>query len=250
MSNYREYFGEGGQNDKLDSDAYATGIGLDEAEIAWRKEFVNFDDGDAERLERFHDDFQEVTDELADRFYDHLASTEETAAVIDRSPKGVEQLKKTQKAYLTTLADGEYDREYFQNRARIGKLHEMLDMPIKHYIGQYSVYHRLFLEVLSERTHDRLASVVDAALEEDHDTDSTGSGSGTKITITRDDFLQRLQAEVDTGYRELQSLLTIVNLDMQVAVETYLEALETEGIGVKAVAVVPVDAVNGEEEVT
>ncbi|ARS91212.1 protoglobin domain-containing protein [Natrarchaeobaculum aegyptiacum] len=228
MTDYREYFGEGGLNDRLDSDSYAAGIGLSEEEIAWRKAFVGFDGSHAERLEGFEDDFRDVADELADRFYEHLADTGETAAVIDRSSKDVEELKRTQKAYLTTLADGEYDREYFRNRARIGKLHEMLDMPIKHYIGQYSVYHQLFLEILSDRTHERLTAVVETALEEVDDIDSTGSATGPKVVVDREELLQRLQTEVDAGYQELESLLTIVNLDMQVVVETYLESLLTD----------------------
>jgi len=56
-----------------------------------------------------------------------------------------------------TLAGGEYGQEYFNNRARIGKLHHMLEMPMKQYIGQYGVYYDLILPLLNERTVDRLS---------------------------------------------------------------------------------------------
>lgn len=227
MSRFSNHFGVGGLNDKLDSETYAAELGLDEHELTWRKNFVGFDAEDAERLKGFQSDFSDVADELADRFYDQLVDNEQTAAVIGRSSKNVEQLKMTQKAYLMTLAGGEYNTEYFRNRARIGKLHEMLDMPIKQYLGQYSVYHRLFLEILSDRTHDRLESAVDSALKNGDDIDENGSEVDV-TTIDRDDLIEHLQAEVDTGYRELHSLLRIVNLDMQVVVETYFESLMTE----------------------
>lgn len=50
---------------------------------------------------------------------------------------------------------GEYDIEYFTDRARIGKLHDMLGMPIKLYLDQYGVYYQLIHPIVAERSSNR-----------------------------------------------------------------------------------------------
>uniref|UniRef100_UPI002468972E protoglobin domain-containing protein n=1 Tax=Halorubrum sp. Boch-26 TaxID=2994426 RepID=UPI002468972E len=152
----RDDFGQGGLNDELDVAELVEEIGLDAEEIAWRKEFVGFDEEDERRLGRYEEAFAENADQIAEDFYENLTGHEQTADVIDRSEKGVEQLKRTQSAYLVTLADGEYGPEYFEDRARIGKLHDMLEMPMKHYLGQYGVYYDLILPLIGDRLVDSL----------------------------------------------------------------------------------------------
>ena len=146
----RESFGQGGLNDQLDVDSLVSEIGLDSSEIAWRKDFVDFTEDDVRRLERYQDLFAAHAPQVADDFYENLTAYEETVEVISRSPKNVDQLKETQRAYFTTLADGEYGQQYFRDRARIGKLHDMLDMPMKQYIGQYGVYYDLILPLVED----------------------------------------------------------------------------------------------------
>ena len=124
-------FGQGGLNDRLDLDSLLTETDLDRAEIQWRKEFVGFDDDDVRRLEKYQELFGRHAEQIADDFYENLTDYDEAIEVMDRSPKTVEQLKRTQSAYLLTLTSGEYGLDHFRNRARIGKLHDMLDMPMK-----------------------------------------------------------------------------------------------------------------------
>jgi len=132
--NPERVFGHGELNATLDADQLIADIGLDGNEIDWRKEFIGFDAEDERRLASLEPFLREHREEIAERFYDNLTQYDQTTAVIGRSPKTVEQLKMTQQAYLVTLASGDYDEAYFRNRARIGKLHELLDMPLKHYI--------------------------------------------------------------------------------------------------------------------
>ncbi len=120
----RHDFGQGGLNDGLDVGELVDEIGLDGDEIAWRKEFVGFDDEDERRLSRYEDAFAENAEQIADDFYENLTGHQQTVDVIGRSEKGLEQLKRTQSAYLVTLAEGEYGAEYFADRARIGKIHD------------------------------------------------------------------------------------------------------------------------------
>ncbi|MEF8937791.1 MAG: protoglobin domain-containing protein [Halovenus sp.] len=168
----REAFGKGGLNDQLDLDSLIDEIGLDRSEIEWRKDFVNFSEDDVRRLTGYQDLFAEHADQVADDFYENLTDYEETVEVIGRSPKNVDQLKQTQSAYFSTLVDGEYGQQYFRDRARIGKLHDMLDMPMKQYIGQYGVYYDLILPLVGDQLVDSVTDRVTAAVTSELETDS------------------------------------------------------------------------------
>ncbi|ARS88765.1 protoglobin domain-containing protein [Natrarchaeobaculum aegyptiacum] len=225
MTDYRGHFGQGALNERVDADQLTDRIGLDAAEIAWRKDFIDFGEDDRERLEQYEDLFEENADVIADSFYNHLVEFSETGEIFDRSPKSVEQLKYTQRAYLTTLASGTYDERYFRNRARIGKLHDLLGMPMKHYLGQYNVYYGLLFSLVSDRLHDRIGATVEDELER--------SGiDGESAAVDTDQLARRLHAEVEDGLDDLHSILKILNLDIQVAVDTYMQsqidAVETE----------------------
>jgi uncharacterized protein YoxC len=185
--------------------------GLDESEIAWRKEFVGFDGTDARRLSELEHVFRDHADDIADDFYDNLTSYEQTVDVIGRSGKGIEQLKRTQSAYLISLADGDYGLDYFGNRARIGKLHDMLDMPMKQYIGQYGVYYDLLVPILLDRMEERL---VDRVLDGMEGADGTDAAA-----------IERAVGDVrDVTAEELLAVLRIINLDMQVVADTYIHS--------------------------
>ena len=205
----RDDFGRGGLNDRIDVSELVGEIGLDADEIAWRKEFVGFDEEDERRLSRYEDAFAENADQIADDFYENLTGHQQTVDVIGRSEKGLEQLKRTQSAYLVTLAEGDYGEEYFEDRARIGKIHDMLEMPMKHYLGQYGVYYDLILPLIGDRLVDSLTDrLAPDGVDEELD-DATAAA---------------VEAEVDDAIEDLLSVLRIVNLDMQVVTDTYIHS--------------------------
>ncbi|MFC6716476.1 protoglobin domain-containing protein [Natrialbaceae archaeon GCM10025810] len=231
-------FGRGGLNRFVDAERLTAEIGLDEREIAWRKAFVGFDEGDERRLAALEPMLRENREAIADDFYDNLLEYDQTREILERSPKTVDQLKQTQRAYLVSLAtgaEGGYGQAYFRNRARIGKLHELLDMPLKHYIGQYGVYYDLVLERLSERVQDR---VVEAIEEWAAERDERGGGLerlvgalgvGGRGRADGDDDLDEsfegtIRAAIDDGMMDVLALLRIINLDMQVAADTYVDS--------------------------
>jgi len=209
-SHEQSTFGNGGLNDQLDVDALISEVGLDDAEIAWRKEFVNFDEEDVERLTSYSDQFGAHAEQIADDFYDHLERFDETMAVIDRSEKSVEQLKRTQSAYLVTLAGGEYGSQYFRNRARIGKIHELLEMPMKHYLGQYGVYYELIFPLVGDQLAESIAERLRAV------------GVGEERIET--DLEKVIDAEVEDAIADILSILRLITLDMQVVTDTYLHS--------------------------
>jgi heme-based aerotactic transducer len=166
-------------------------IGLDAGEIRWRKEFTGFDESDATNLTAMADETNAQAEAVVDDFYDHLESFDETVEIFGRSSKSVDQLKNTQSQYLRDLVAGSYDKQYFENRARIGKIHDMLDLGPKIYLGAYSIYFEHFL-----RTIVKDLQSGDAA---------------------RDEALEQMQSRA-------LSVFKLLNLDQQVAMDTYIDS--------------------------
>ncbi|WP_440763393.1 protoglobin domain-containing protein [Natronorubrum sp. DTA7] len=230
--NPEQSFGQGGLNGFLDADDLVDQIGLDDDEIAWRKAYIGFDAEDERRLRDLESLLRENQHQIADDFYDNVLQYDETRAIVDRSPKGVDALKRTQRAYLVSLATGTYDQQFFANRARIGKLHELLDMPLKQYVGQYGVYYELLLERLDERVQQQVVDAIEAWAAE-RDTDEAGFGGLVSALGFGDDggetgleesFEETVRAAVDDGMMDVLALLRLLNLDMQIATETYVDS--------------------------
>ena len=232
-------FGRGGLNPYVDADELVARIGLTDGEIAWRKAFLGFDEEDERRLSELEPLLRAEQDAIADDFYENLLRYEGTREIIERSPKDVEALKQTQRAYLRTLATGEYDQAYFANRARIGKLHELLDMPLKYYVGQYGVYYDLLLDRLNARVQDRVVEAIEEwAAEREAAEEAGGLGRLAGVFGLRDDgddvddgleasFERTVCSAIDDGMMDVLALLRIINLDLQVATETYVDSYAT-----------------------
>ncbi|SDC35558.1 globin-coupled sensor protein [Natrinema hispanicum] len=228
-------FGKGGLNGFLDVDELVDRIGLDEDEVEWRKHFIGFDEIDEERLSDLEPLLRDNRQEISDDFYENILQYEGTRKVINRSPKGVEGLKQTQQAYLVSLATGDYDLSYFENRTRIGKLHELLDMPLKHYVGQYGVYYNLLLSRMNERVQDQVVDAIETWAAE-RDADSGEGGLGRVVGALgfggdeevddglEESFEAAVRDAIDDGMMDILSLLRIINLDMQIATETYVDS--------------------------
>ncbi len=168
-------------------------LNIDKSEIDWRKEYTQFSQVDATTLESVSGVFEAVAEDLVEEFYDHLQSYNETVAILDSSSKPVEMLKRDQRQYLIELGQGQYDQSYFDRRARIGKIHDMLDLGPKIYFGAYSIYYRGILEALGE--------------------EAKANVDQPETTETIDTLLERVL-----------SVLKLINLDQQVAMDTYIHS--------------------------
>jgi heme-based aerotactic transducer len=170
-------------------------IGISADEVDWRKEFTQFDDADRRRLDELSETFSRIADDLVEEFYGHLRAHEEAVAIIDSSTKSVEGLKKSQIEYLHDLGRGQYGTDYFGRRARIGKIHDMLDLGPKIYLGAYAVYYEGILTAIAE------------------DVKGEVDGDGASV-----------EDAVDTVVARSLSALKLLNLDQQVAMDTYIHS--------------------------
>jgi len=62
----------------------------------------------------------------------------------------LKNVKRTQKEYLLMLTGGHYDEDYFKHRLNVGKVHDRIDLRPTWYIGAYCLYHRLLYTLIVE----------------------------------------------------------------------------------------------------
>ena len=191
----------------VDGASLTADIGIDGEEIGNRRAFTQFGDDDVARLEAMSGTFERVADDLVDDFYEHLGSHVDAVAVLDSSSKPIEALKRTQREYLLDLGRGEYGQSYFDRRARVGKIHDMLDMGPKLYLGAYAVYYEGLAEAIGEDVKREFGT-------------ATGDGSRSD----RDGREAAVEGAVDEALDRLCSALKLMNLDQQVAMDTYIHS--------------------------
>jgi heme-based aerotactic transducer len=203
-------------------------IGIDRAEIAWRKEYTQFTEADADRLAGLRGLFDEIKDDLVEEFYDHLQAHDETVAIMDSSSKPIEVLKRDQRQYLLELGQGEYGQEYFDRRARIGKIHDMLDLGPKIYFGAYSIYYRgivtavaqeLKTELDNQAAHNAVDRLTDQFL-------SIQKLINLDQQVAMDTYINSYSQEIEDVAREQEELMRRVETELQSPVEELSDASE------------------------
>jgi rsbT co-antagonist protein RsbR len=136
---------------------------IDEAEVARRKEFLEFGKEDAETLKGLGELARKYADPVIEDFYRHILSFEETRAFF-RDPKLLERVKQQQKEYFLRLTEGEYGADYMADRLRIGAAHERVGLAPKWYLGMYNFYLRAvanrFMEAFAGEPAKALSSFL------------------------------------------------------------------------------------------
>jgi len=128
--------------------------GIDEANLATRRDFLRLDEEDRVLLSELAPWARSVAPEIAKAFYDwqfdFLPTREyfERLAAAQRMPIDVlrQHLESAQAGYYTEIFEGaasNWDVEYFERRLKVGKMQDKIDLPLKWYIGAYAEYERL-----------------------------------------------------------------------------------------------------------
>ena len=120
-------------------EAIAREIGLDEAEIALRRAFLEISEGDIALLVNVHERLEQERYRFTDSFYDHLLTFEPLRPLFP-SPDAMLRLKNVQSAYFGRLTGGEYGADYVNDRLRVGVAHQRIGLEPKWYIGAYRKY--------------------------------------------------------------------------------------------------------------
>lgn len=116
-------------------------MGVGSAEIARRKQFLQFTPEDVRRLESLNAPAERYADQIIDELYQHFLAHEETQQFFS-DPKVLAYVKNAQKQYFLRLTQGNYEDEYVAGRVRIGAVHERIGLEGKWYLGAYNFYLR------------------------------------------------------------------------------------------------------------
>ena len=114
-------------------------MGIDAAEVAGRKAFLEYTGDDVALLKGLHVRLESSRDAFSAAFYNHLLRFPEIVPLIGDAEK-LERLKRTQSAYFSQLTEGEYGADYVEHRLRVGMVHQRVGLTPKWYIGAYRKY--------------------------------------------------------------------------------------------------------------
>ena len=124
-------------------------FGLDDKERQRRLRFLGLDEEDAARLRGIHEMAEAQADKIIDKLYNHILSFEETRAFFP-TPEILARVKSYQRRYFVELTTGATDEAYFENRLRVGDSHQRIELLPQWYLGLYSRYFEIIVEVLRE----------------------------------------------------------------------------------------------------
>ena len=129
-------------------------FGINEANLAKRREFVRLSDDDRRLLARLEPWAHRVAPSIAREFYDWQFSFAPTLAFFDNISKVKqvslsalrEMLEQAQAGYILGVFRGasqNWNLAYFENRLHVGWIHDRINLPFKWYIGSYAEMQRL-----------------------------------------------------------------------------------------------------------
>jgi signal transduction histidine kinase len=115
-----------------------------------RKEFLGISSEDERMISALRERFAEFAPRLAEGFYRHLLSHPETARLLE-DPQLLARLKVAQMRYFEELVSGNYDAEYFEQRVRVGEIHNAVGLEPQWYLGSYNQYVQLAFPFFAEQ---------------------------------------------------------------------------------------------------
>ncbi|MCX7924690.1 MAG: globin-coupled sensor protein [Fimbriimonadales bacterium] len=126
---------------------------INEQNLHQRKQFLRLTPQEVELLRKYATWAEQIAPSLAHEFYEFQFSFPETRAFFERyaQKKGISlsqlrtALEQTQAGYLLDIFreaqhGGGFGVEFFRKRLRIGYVHNVIDLPMKWYLGSYGLY--------------------------------------------------------------------------------------------------------------
>ena len=155
---------------------------LEEEDVEFRKQFVGFDEEDEELLTELQELFADKADQVIENFYQVINQFPQARSFIEKHST-VDRLKQAQKEYFLELVDGNYEVDHFNDRFKIGKIHDEIKLTPEFYLGAYAIYYNEVLPILAEEYGDDTEKLL----------------------------------------KVFMAFIRITNLDMQVAMESYIK---------------------------
>lgn len=136
-------------------------INLSDQEIDSRKQWLCLNNDDEEIISLFKPALQRSIDRVIEELYDHFLSMDEPRSFFP-DEQTLNRVKQAQKAYFSRLVQGNYGKEYVEDRLKVGSTHFRIDLDPKWYLGAYSRVISLLLPDLYDTCQNEKISLVEA----------------------------------------------------------------------------------------
>lgn len=136
---------------------------ITESSLNHRKQFIELTDEDIRVLKKLAPWADRVADKIAQEFYIHQFSFPPTVAFFEQQAQRkkmslnelCQYLEKKQAEYFREIfqeavTSGHFGTTYFERRLYIGKLHNVINLPLKWYVGSYAKYQDLVRKYLTK----------------------------------------------------------------------------------------------------
>jgi len=137
----------------MSSEPWVKLLNLGEAERASRLSFLGIDEESRRLLRELREALTPHAQSLVDEWHRCLLARSESRDLLARG-RVQEHLRTAQARYFGTLLTGPYDEAYFEERLRIGFIHERVGLEPVWYIGSYGMYQDLVRRSLTGAGHD------------------------------------------------------------------------------------------------
>lgn len=108
---------------------------IDDNEIEQRKKFVSLDSDDIKKVLKVADIVAKHADEFTKQFFDHLSKFNEARGIL--APTILEEATRLKKDHLLNLVSGKYDRNYVEERIKIGAIYGKAGLAPKLFLGAF-----------------------------------------------------------------------------------------------------------------
>src|SRR6188768_1238319 len=112
------------------------------------KRYVRFTDEDSAALREFGPAAEPQFERIAAEFYDRIREHEEAHAVFTGEEQ-IMRLRRSLVRWMKRLCDGPHDEAYFQERAKIGRVHVRIGLPQRYMFTAMALIRSSFDELAS-----------------------------------------------------------------------------------------------------
>ena len=121
---------------------------ISDREIDYRKELFLLDYETTAQLKSCKDDIYINIDVIVEEFYEKQTAVVDIELLIG-DKETMKRLQASMKRYILELFEGYYDREYVNNRLRIGKVHKRIGVPPKLYISAICLLEEILVKYIN-----------------------------------------------------------------------------------------------------
>lgn len=134
------------------SERWVTLLKLDEEARSARLAFLEIDEGTRAALAELYEVLSPHLEAILEEWHGYLLGRAETRGLLQEG-RVLSHLRAAQSKYFRTLLAGAHDVEYFEDRLRIGFVHEQVGLEPVWYVGSYRKYLDLVRRVLVRLGH-------------------------------------------------------------------------------------------------